>query len=171
MEDVITLDKNGLGHLWGRIKQLVENLVGGVERYPVGSIYLSVNNVNPSKYFGGTWVAWGAGRVPVGVDTTQTEFNAVQKTGGEKTHTLTVEQMPHVSGSIIMHGQAECTVIHQASGCFSSARNNNAYASQSSLKTSGATSVGVINMDNGGKNQTHNNLQPYITCYMWRRTA
>lgn len=36
------------------------------EMYPVGSIYLSVKNTNPSTYFGGTWVAWGSGRVPVG---------------------------------------------------------------------------------------------------------
>lgn len=52
--------------------------------YPIGSIYLSVKNTNPSKWFGGTWVSWGTGRVPVGVDTTQTEFNAVEKTGGSK---------------------------------------------------------------------------------------
>lgn len=42
----------------------------------------------------GTWVAWGAGRVPVGVDTAQTEFNTVEKTGGEKTHTLATNEMP-----------------------------------------------------------------------------
>lgn len=36
--------------------------------YPVGSIYLSVNSINPSNYIGGTWVAWGAGRFPMGVD-------------------------------------------------------------------------------------------------------
>ena len=51
--------------------------------YPIGSIYLSVNNVNPSSVFGGTWEAWGSGKVPVGVDTTQTEFNTVEKTGGD----------------------------------------------------------------------------------------
>jgi len=59
--------------------------------YPIGSIYLSVNNTNPSSLFGGVWEAWGAGRCLVGVDTTQVEFNAVEKTGGEKEHTLTVE--------------------------------------------------------------------------------
>lgn len=55
--------------------------------YPVGSIYLSVNSVNPSELFGGTWAAWGTGRVPVGVDASQTEFNAVEKSGGlKRTH-------------------------------------------------------------------------------------
>ena len=61
----------------------------GKEMYPVGSIYISVTNTNPGTIFGGTWVAFGTGRTLVGIDTSQTEFNTVQKTGGEKTHTLT----------------------------------------------------------------------------------
>lgn len=53
--------------------------------YPVGSIYLSVNNVNPGTLFPGqTWEPWGTGRVPVGVDGSQTDFNTVEKTGGSK---------------------------------------------------------------------------------------
>ena len=48
--------------------------------YPVGSIYMSVDSTNPAQIFGfGTWVAWGAGRVPVGVDTSQTEFDTVEE--------------------------------------------------------------------------------------------
>ena len=62
--------------------------------YPVGSIYMSINNIDPSTLFGGTWETWGTGQVPVGVDTSQTEFNAVEKTGGETTHTLTQNQVP-----------------------------------------------------------------------------
>ena len=62
--------------------------------YPVGSVYTSVNNVNPSSLFGGTWVSFASGRTLIGVDTAQTEFNTVQKTGGEKTHTLTATEIP-----------------------------------------------------------------------------
>ena len=62
--------------------------------YPVGSIYMSVNATNPSAYFGGTWVAWGAGRVPVGINTADGNFNTVEKTGGAATVTLTTAQMP-----------------------------------------------------------------------------
>lgn len=61
--------------------------------YPIGAIYLSVNNTNPSKWFGGTWELIAQGRTLVGVDTTQTEFNTVKKTGGEKTHVLTVAEL------------------------------------------------------------------------------
>ena len=52
--------------------------------YPVGSVMISTTSANPSTYLGGTWVAWGSGKVPVGVDTGQTEFNTVEKTGGDK---------------------------------------------------------------------------------------
>ena len=58
--------------------------------YPVGSIYFSVTNTNPSSKFGGTWVAWGSGRVPVGVNSNDGNFNSVEKTGGSSTHTHTI---------------------------------------------------------------------------------
>lgn len=54
--------------------------------YPVGSIYLSVNNINPNKWFGGTWEQIAKGRTLVGVDTGDTDFNTVKKTGGSKTN-------------------------------------------------------------------------------------
>ena len=52
--------------------------------WPIGSIYISVNNVNPSTFFGGGWVAFATGKTLVGVDTSQGEFNAVEKPGGHK---------------------------------------------------------------------------------------
>ena len=73
--------------------------------YPVGSIYMSVANVSPTTFIGGTWAVWGKGRVPVAVDTGQTEFNTVEKTGGAKTHTLTVGEMPsHNHGGTQKYG-------------------------------------------------------------------
>ncbi len=53
--------------------------------YPVGHILMSSNSANPSTYLGfGTWVAWGSGRVPVGVNSSDTDFSTVEKTGGAK---------------------------------------------------------------------------------------
>ncbi len=49
--------------------------------YPVGSIYLSVKKTNPGTLFGGTWVSWGSGRVPVGVNTNDSDFKTVERTG------------------------------------------------------------------------------------------
>ena len=56
--------------------------------YPIGSIYMSVSSTNPELLIGGEWVSWGAGRVPVGVNTSDTEFNSAEKIGGEKAHKL-----------------------------------------------------------------------------------
>ena len=54
--------------------------------YPIGAIYMSVNSTNPGNLFGGTWVAWGSGRVPVGVNTSDSDFSSPEKTGGSKSH-------------------------------------------------------------------------------------
>jgi hypothetical protein len=60
--------------------------------YPVGSIYLSVNNTNPGTLFGGTWVAFGAGRMLIGVNPADTRFDTAQETGG--TDTITANMLP-----------------------------------------------------------------------------
>lgn len=126
--------------------------------YPVGSIYISVNSTNPSVLFGGTWVAWGAGKVPVGVDTSQTEFNTVEKTGGEKTHTLTVAEMPSHS-----HNWKATNLGASGDNYAGIAYNNySGHAGQNPMTEW---------IYNTGGDQAHNNLQPYITCYMWKRTA
>ncbi|GHV24620.1 hypothetical protein FACS189465_2010 [Clostridia bacterium] len=119
--------------------------------YPVGSIYLSVNSTNPSTYFGGTWVAWGSGRVPVGVNTSGT-FNTVEKTGGSETVTLTTSQIPSHS-----HGLARAPAG-------SAYRESYGYTTTASRDQTTYT-------DSTGDGGSHSNLQPYITCYMWKRTA
>jgi hypothetical protein len=123
-----------------------------LSKHPVGSIEINVTNTNPSTYLGGTWVAWGSGRVPVGVDAEQTEFDTVEETGGAKTHTLTEAQMPTHSHDVAVSGGAGSTQY-----CISAYSTSiPAYLCPSSSK---------------GGGQAHNNLQPYITCYMWKRTA
>lgn len=63
--------------------------------FPVGYIYISVDPTNPATVLGyGTWAAFAAGRVLVGIDAGQTEFDTVEETGGAKTHTLTTAEMP-----------------------------------------------------------------------------
>lgn len=63
--------------------------------WPVGSVFISVVSTNPGTLLGfGTWSAFGAGRVLVGLDSGQTEFDTVEETGGAKTHTLTSAEMP-----------------------------------------------------------------------------
>lgn len=121
--------------------------------WSVGSIYISVNNTNPSTYFGGTWVSFGAGRCLVGVDTSQTEFNEVEKTGGEKTHKLTEGEMPEHNHSL--NGYTD--MVNTGNQYYKTVKGGNSYGTGTTL--------------NKGGNQAHNNLQPYITVYMWKRTA
>ena len=142
--------EQGLLQVMGRI--FADNL------YPVGSIYMTTTMtraIQVSEALGGTWVAWGAGRVPVGVDATQTEFNTVNKTGGEKTHTLTINEMPS--------HQHKLSLTNYGSDVASGVNwGNNGVKKY-------AYSHDMIEPVGGGS--AHNNLQPYITCYMYKRTA
>lgn len=128
---------------------------GTLNIFPVGSIYLSVTDTNPSTYFGGTWESWGSGRVPVSVDASDTDFDTVEKTGGAKTHTLTVAEMPS-------HNHQQ--IFDQTAG---SKWGIGPY--KIATQYTGTYENRFIKSAGGG--QAHNNLQPYITCYMWKRIA
>ena len=124
--------------------------------YPVGSIYMNASDsTNPATLLGfGTWVAFGAGRVPVGIDATQTEFDTAEETGGAKTHTLTTSEIPshtHTYDGID-------NTLPNAQDYDNTGGNGIWYGLN---QTSGAT----------GGGQAHNNLQPYIVVYMWKRTV
>ena len=150
--------------------------------YPVGSIYMSVNNVSPQTFIGGTWVAWGAGRVPVSVDTTDSNFNTVEKTGGAETVTLTTSQMPNHThqclDSLSSNTYANNIGLNysetSAYGNFARSQSSNNYGSTNS-GTRKTNLLGNFNhthtLQSAGGGAAHNNLQPYITCYMWKRTA
>jgi len=139
--------------------------------YPVGSIYMSAAETNPGTFIGGTWAAWGAGRVPVGIDATQTEFDTAEETGGEKTHTLITAEMPsHRHRNIkidtsstpnIAVPNASNPSVDNANWTVGTAQNDN-YSGQNEAK---------LAHEAVGGGEAHNNLQPYITCYMWKRTA
>lgn len=137
--------------------------------YPIGSIYMSVNSTNPSTLFGGTWVAWGSGRVPVGVDSSDSDFSSVESTGGAKTHTLTESQLPKISGSFSLHGQENGTNIYGVSGHFSGTYMGGKYKAPNGTTAAAYSHANITYSFGGGS--SHNNLQPYITCYMWKRTA
>lgn len=156
MSGIIPQHKN-MDNLDQAIRTIPQNTMTPLDVYPVGSIYMSVNNTNPGTLFGGTWVAWGAGRVPVGVDANDSSFDTVEETGGEKTHQLTVAEMPSHTHPIYF--------VDTTSG--SQDRQNGLYYNGGWW----GNSQGAPNVANTGGNGAHNNLQPYITCYMWKRTA
>lgn len=217
--------------------------------YPIGSIYMSTSSTNPAAYFGGTWVAWGQGRVPVGVGTSDRAFAANETggtsnaivpshnhtatftgtavgdhthtgpshthtvtgdaaSGGEHTHTATITiydagQHHHTvktrtvaasgsgvrsaawpqdtmySDSYNVYTSDSGSHKHSASGIIESAGAHQhsvtgiaAAAGTGATSAAGAhTPAGTVTVTSSGESVTDKNLQPYITCYMWKRTA
>ena len=120
--------------------------------YPVGSIYINATNAtNPGTLLGfGTWVAFGAGKVVVGLDSGDTDFDTAEETGGAKTHTLTTSEIPsHTHALDTSDNPGGTGAIEVAGGAPTS--------TQSTQATGGGSA--------------HNNLQPYIVAYMWKRTV
>lgn len=192
-----TIEATGLG---ATLKQAVIDAI-----YPVGSIYMTVSDNTVAKVqarFGGTWVAWGSGRVPVGVKASDDDFDTVEKTGGGKTTSytpagtnesiaLTVTQLPKITGIITFHGASVGSggIVGSTTGVFSMGKDHssssyasNKYKTPADLTThTGAASSDQAFLSFGsGSKHTHkftgtahniSTVQPYITCYMWKRTA
>ncbi len=137
--------------------------------YPVGSIYTNATSAsNPSTLLGfGTWTAFGAGRVMVGLDASDPLFDTAEETGGSKdavvvshTHTATVTDPGHIHPANF--------VRNVVSGGFSSTGGTN--LTNIANTDSAVTGISVANSTTGVSG-TNANVQPYITVYMWKRTA
>jgi hypothetical protein len=124
--------------------------------YPVGEILETRRAGNPATWLGfGTWERYGVGRVKVGFDPADASFNALDKTGGAKTHVLTEAEMP--------------SHTHTAT-----ARGDDGFNSGGGFGVVGFDhniGPGSASLANTGGSQAHNNLQPYITVFMWLRYA
>lgn len=125
--------------------------------YPIGTIIETVDkSFDPAKEWGGTWVRI-KGRVLVGVDENDDDFKTVNKVGGEKAHTLVVNELPSHTHS--NYAKRTNITINNSGNTHVTCHSSN----------SGAT-VGN-NIGSTGEGVAHNNLQPYTTCYIWKRTA
>lgn len=151
IKDKLYVDKNVKisGYFYQKDKSLLDTF------YPVGSIFITTVNTNPSSYMGGTWVRFGNGQTLVGVNESDEDFNSVQKTGGAKTHTIEPDNLPprtglqvNWKGGLISYSEWKFGNLAKETWIMS-----NAYDTQSPFS------------------KAISNLQPYITVYMWRRTA
>lgn len=118
--------------------------------YPVGSIYISVSNTNPSTLFGGTWVQI-KDTFLLSAGDTYTAGN----TGGEATHTLTTTEIPSHSHNAYLKAPF--------------AIQTNGGTEFAALYNTGTSSNAYITNTGGG--QAHNNMPPYLVVYVWERTA
>ena len=158
--------------------------------HPVGSIYINAsNNTNPATLLGfGTWSAFGAGRVPVGFNAADPLFDTAEETGGSKdaivvshTHTgatASAGNHAHRAG-IAMSSLGAATA--QFSSYSDQASSASRYLGGAGVSDGNFTSgvntqtVGAhehtVTIDATGSSGANANLQPYITVYMWKRTA
>lgn len=130
--------------------------------YPIGTIYETTSSdldtvTKMNAHFGGTWEVYGAGRVLV-AKSTDTEFDTIGETGGAKTHTLTVAEMPS-------HDHK----IRSQSGNYPATDFTDAGFVRSQVSNYELNST--TNIANAGSGQAHNNLQPYIVVYRYRRIS
>jgi hypothetical protein len=145
--------------------------------YPVGSIYINATNAtNPATLLGvGTWVAFGAGRVPVGFNAGDPLFDAAEKTGGSKD--AVVVSHSH-TGSTSTNGEHNHQQTQTPSG-FSGAGTNiiggsnggGAMNDASQYTRNAGSHNHTFTTGAAGVSGTNANVQPFITVYMWKRTA
>ena len=165
---------------------------GGSQAFPVGSVFLAVVSTNPATLLGyGTWAAIAAGRMLVGLDSGDTDFDTVEETGGAKTVTLTSAQMPahthvqdahtHVQDAHTHVQNAHTHVITSQTATTGSAPSyehgtlDTSSAEAEVTEVTGSTTptnqnATATNQSTGGGG-AHANVPPYFVVYMWKRTA
>lgn len=150
--------------------------------YPVGCIYISVSSTSPSVLFKmGTWEPLPAGRILLAQGNSDWGTNySAGSTGGEATHTLTLSESAahNHTGTVNTSGSSHTHTLtmqasHGKSGNggvprFSDGDVWSEYKSQNLSSAGEHTHTLTINNSGGG--QPHNNMQPYLSVYMWKRT-
>ena len=161
---------------------------GGGPAFPVGSVFIAVVATDPATLLGyGTWQAFGAGRVLVGVDAGDPDFDTAGATGGAKTHTLTTAEMPSHTHTQDAHGHGVSDPGHThltqryptatgGSSGFTIDTSMSGTLADNTLPTKANTTGLTVNNATAtnqatGGDGAHNNLQPYIVVYMYKRVA
>lgn len=150
MADIVQLEEKGTILYPKTYVKSIEGLIDFI--YPVGSIYMSTENLELNTFLGGIWERI-KGKVLVGVDENDEDFSN-GKTGGEKAHTLTIDEMPNHNHSLGLNKGSNPSVSGTGTSGF----------------LWGDIAVGKISGSAGG-NKSHNNLPPYATVYIWKRIA
>jgi len=136
---------------------------GGGAAFPVGSVFIAVVATNPATLLGyGTWAAFGTGRVLVGIDSGDADFDTVEETGGAKTNAISA----HAGTAVTTHaandtGQADIGATAKGST-----------GSTVTLKThTHSTPALTHSVTQPDAHTAVSVVQPYIVVYMWKRTA
>ena len=137
--------------------------------YPVGSIYFNATSAeNPSHatLLGfGTWAVYAAGKVAVGLDASDADFDNVADTGGSKTQALTIANLP-AHGHPYRLSPASTPSSGSSGGFMTSSSDSTVGPNNGGTGSGSGSQIGAA-----GSGSAHTNLQPSVTVYMWKRTA
>jgi hypothetical protein len=146
--------------------------------HPVGSIYINAtNSTNPGTLLGfGTWTAFGAGRVMVGFNASNALFDTAEETGGSADSTLPSHTHTGTTDSGGAHNHTaggNAAIAHFGTGTSATHRGVADFSNTSGIADLDAVAAHVhtITTASAGTSGTNANYQPYITVYMWKRTA
>lgn len=155
-----------------------------LDAWPVGSVFLAVLDTSPATLLGGgTWVRIAGGRMLVGQDAGDVDFETAEGTGGEKTVTLTPAEMPAHGHAQDPHNHTQDPHAHVTqrfptatggSSGFTIDTSMSGTLADNTLPTKAATATNqpaTASNQNSGGGGAHNNMPPYLVVYIWKRTA
>ena len=175
---LVIVDKSDTSQdITGSTKKItVKNLLSGLLDffYPVGTIYETTSSdldtvAKMNAHFGGTWEFYGAGKVLV-AKSADTEFDTIGETGGAKTHTLSEAEMPTHSHELYgtkTFGEYSSTPLSTNTTLVT----NEGAIAKIYWNDSSTGQVKTWKTGNSGGGTAHNNLQPYIVVYRYRRIS
>lgn len=162
--DIANINKVTAGDM-NEIKQVVNSLANLF--FPIKKVVIFNDNDDHSNYLGFTWERIASGKMLVGIDSADTDFNTIGKTGGEKEHTLTINEMPAHSHKL----QGNTNVVFDESSTYpyllASAKRGYTIG-DSVVFGSGYT---INDTTNTGGGQSHNNMPPYQVVALWQRIS
>ena len=135
---------------YGLLETLRASIIDSI--YPVNSIYISYSHTNPATLFGGTWE-----RINNAFLWACDENGEIGKTGGEKNHTLTIDEMPDHDHWVA--GNIQAASAPEFQGYFNVSHNT------------ATAKAWYAHTSHSGGGQAHNNMPPYMQVSVWRRTA